>query len=288
MKTFLEFLRESANSAMLWDVLKECPKALQLLDDHRKVLKRGVRRTDNLNNSLASRFGVEVVPASLISAGLDSHKLQVSKFTVRNDRKPLNTRAIIHRAADIVLHQMFGWKPRSQGVFCSGSSELAEVYGEPSIIFPAGDFKYVWFKNAEDFFIEVSGKILERFDALGIDFPKGYDPDTISDNVITIVKNEIIKAGATDKNIEKVLADYEANEISVECPYFYCINEAELLHFVTKFITKLNNEVRSGNNNPLILKIHEAFSHFPIPEKHVKFDIGAWLNTYHRETQHLD
>jgi len=64
-----------------------------------------------------------------------------TKEQIRNDRKSLNT----HNLKAL----------RSNSLFVTGDSDLAQYYGQPFIIFPKNGFNYTWFKNARDLYDEI-------------------------------------------------------------------------------------------------------------------------------------
>jgi len=78
------------------------------------------------------------------------------KFTPRINRKPRNTPKEIHRMMDDLFKKKFGWKARSEGVFTSSDiSQLENVYGEPYMFFPIGNYKYVYHPTIRDIFMEM-------------------------------------------------------------------------------------------------------------------------------------
>lgn len=63
---------------------------------------------------------------------------------VRKNRKPRDTDVRYHNAINRAFLSVFGWKARGQGLFVTGDQKFAEVYGIPYLIFPVGDFKFVY------------------------------------------------------------------------------------------------------------------------------------------------
>ena len=85
--------------------------------------------------------------------------------TSRKDRNPRNTQIHVHAAWDQYFFEKFGWKPRSEGVFATGSYETADDYGNGAIFFPIGRFEYIFSKKVVDIYDyhgEISGT-LESF-----------------------------------------------------------------------------------------------------------------------------
>ena len=46
----------------------------------------------------------------------------------------------------------FGWNTRTEGLFTSKSKVDVNNWGKPEIIFPIGEFKYVWSNNSEQLY----------------------------------------------------------------------------------------------------------------------------------------
>lgn len=79
----------------------------------------------------------------------------------RQDRSPADTSQSTHKLLDEWFDSNFGIKARSQALFCMGSSDrgvkATDQYGDPYIIMPVGNFKYVWSPNVADLYGEVAG-----------------------------------------------------------------------------------------------------------------------------------
>jgi len=76
----------------------------------------------------------------------------VYKIIPRNDRKPKDTDPSDQRSIDDLFEDIFGWRPRSEGVFVSSSSTVAKSYGKIYVFFPVNGYKYVWSPNYEDLY----------------------------------------------------------------------------------------------------------------------------------------
>jgi hypothetical protein len=133
-------------------------------------------------------------------------------FKPRTDRKPANTPKEIHEVLDNLLYKKFGWRPRSEGVFCIADSEEASDYGYPMIVFPYDGFKYIWVPT-RDSYISIS------------------DPNKDE-------KVENLLKGYTDTNITKALrAKYE---ITIKCSKYMAINQKyseNLKHLLKEYNT---------------------------------------------------
>lgn len=74
----------------------------------------------------------------------------VRTFTQRQDRRPMDSSALVHKALNERLEQYFGFPYRSGAVFCTGSRTEAESYGRSSILLPLGQYSFVWGKRVRD------------------------------------------------------------------------------------------------------------------------------------------
>jgi len=128
----------------------------------------------------------------------------------RKNRIPKNTKLQLHNALDKLLYKKFGWKPRSEGVFCTGSEFKARFYGYVYIMLPIGDFKFVWSPKIDDLFNQLSLNGITDFNTDEI-IKKDYLPDL-----------KKIADTYTDKDL--VSAILSGNEISIKCNKYYLIN----------------------------------------------------------------
>jgi hypothetical protein len=81
-----------------------------------------------------------------ITLMIDGEERKCYIKNVRSDRKPLDTHPDISGIVDDVLKDKFGWKPRSQGIFCFGFAKrnFARDYGKMCKIYPMGEVKAVY------------------------------------------------------------------------------------------------------------------------------------------------
>lgn len=76
--------------------------------------------------------------------------------TVRQNRKPKDSSPELHHILDDAFEREFGVKARSTSLFCSFSYGTANSYGagRPHIIFPRGEFHYLWSPSIADPYAE--------------------------------------------------------------------------------------------------------------------------------------
>jgi hypothetical protein len=84
--------------------------------------------------------------------------------TPRKDRVPTDTPKRVQMAFDNAYEEVYGWRPRQTGVFCSSDIGGTYGYGWSHYIFPVGKYRYMWHPDVRDFFI-TQGRIgpINRF-----------------------------------------------------------------------------------------------------------------------------
>jgi hypothetical protein len=77
----------------------------------------------------------------------------IKKITPRTDRYPKNSSQELHDIFDNGLKKIFGWKPRSEGVFVYPIHKLSNISGPRAYLFyPIGEFKYIWSPKIRDLY----------------------------------------------------------------------------------------------------------------------------------------
>lgn len=127
-------------------------------------------------------------------------------------RQPTNTPDDISAAADGWFLDHFGWRARSEGLFVTGDYAMARDYGKVYMIFPIGDFKFIWSQEVHDMFAELS--------------PPRLDPDRISK-----VLDNLSNAEYTNKSLTKALES--SHEIMISCESYYALEYS--YRFTDKF-----------------------------------------------------
>jgi hypothetical protein len=59
----------------------------------------------------------------------------------------------LHDYLDEQFKKKFGWKARSEGVFCVRSKQIAYNYGNPYSVFPIGNYKYIYSNKIHDLYV---------------------------------------------------------------------------------------------------------------------------------------
>jgi hypothetical protein len=139
--------------------------------------------------------------------------IEFFEFQVRKDRKPSDTHIVTHRRFDRWFYQHFGIRARSEAVFCVGERGRTSTvqYGDPYIIFPIGEFKYIWSPKITDLYGETSGMDFDKDE----DGDPVYDPDAEVDKVLS-------GYGYTDKGF--ATAVQSRSEVMIECDRYYAFD----------------------------------------------------------------
>jgi len=76
--------------------------------------------------------------------------------SIRQDRIPKDMPQEISDEFDYMFKKRYGWKPRSQSIFVTGSHSSASAYGDTLyMIFPIGKFKFLWSSNISDLWTRI-------------------------------------------------------------------------------------------------------------------------------------
>lgn len=130
------------------------------------------------------------------------------KKVTRMNRRPLDTRQEVHDILDDWFLKKFGWRGRSNVLFCWPLKFTSQWVSSKWLVFPAGNYKYIW-----------SDKVDDLWGSLG---DMAYHES--QDIVDYFIKH--FADSYTDKNIKKSMI-WEG-EVMVNCKYSY-LARAELM-----------------------------------------------------------
>ncbi len=179
--------------------------------------------------------------------------------STRKNRKPKDTGKVVHGLFDDMLDKKFGFKGRSQAMFCSGEMDWwpeSDRYGKPFTVFPIGKYKYIWSpvvtdsysrvsdgalgmiiyreftKEAEKLWIPYNEKTIKAFTLVQycIDITVRFNNDgelTKEERklVVDAMKNAV--NGMKYKNTDLVGAIKSKHEIMLQCDKYYYFNTSE-------------------------------------------------------------
>ena len=184
-----------------------------------------------------SGFSYNNMDDSTLWRGVSGH-IQLPAFStqkVKTNRGPTDSSKEIHEVLDNYFKSKFGIKFRSNAVFTTGRCHVAEEYGDAFIVFPIGEYKYIWSPKILDayrFFDNKKSKE-NRSDenrhgygdithALNLTSPL---PPADSDEYTEIIKKYLEKVNPyIDHDLKKALGDGDGPEIMVHCAEYYTLN----------------------------------------------------------------
>lgn len=134
-----------------------------------------------------------------------SKDLDVKK--VRQNRKPKDMDKTTSELLDKLFQKKFGWKPRSQGMFCIPEWSMAQTYGKPGIVFVPGNFKYIWSDDIQDLY----GRIRRIQDTAEYPISEGRLQELVDKY--------------TDKNLKKIFYVGFWPEVMVKCNKYYFVSK---------------------------------------------------------------
>jgi hypothetical protein len=145
-------------------------------------------------------------------------KLGIFKGT-RKDRIPKDTHPELTKLVDDKFEEEFGWRPRTEGVFCFGQSgrRHAADYGDVYRIFPMGEIKYVWSPEVYDLTMRLSALA----DAAAIRARDKHDPHTKEELEKYAKAFSVKDLEYKDTDLDR--ACKQRNEIMLDCKSYLAI-----------------------------------------------------------------
>jgi hypothetical protein len=149
MKKYYNFINEETISGrriddILDDVFDRCKPYIDIIKscDGQRLLFRGFNFK-----------GEDIKDDVLLSIYAEKH-ITIKEIKHRWNRIPLDTPEEIHDLLNTKFVEKFGWEARN-GVFCylkDATHNTSTGYGVPYMIFPIGDFEYLWSPNVFDLY----------------------------------------------------------------------------------------------------------------------------------------
>jgi len=122
-----------------------------------------------------------------------------------NDRKPLGMNPGTMKDVNNYFKKEFG-APFRFSALCTGEKMLAQAFGDPYVIFPAGDYRFLWSPQVEDL-----NRATNKF---YVNLEPG-EPDKIVPDLIPA------KVQYTDKDLQGAIES--GNEVMVRCNQYYAL-----------------------------------------------------------------
>ena len=162
---------------------------------------------------------------------------------VRKNRQPKDTADYLHIIFDEAFKKRFGWGVRSQGLFATGCRESTKHYGAAYIVFPIGDFSFVFSPEIGDLYVATENLMYDNGFVTKLKLPiQNEAADNIAkawmatrttgnndDRWLLLKKYPIIldtyiKKHYTDKNFTQAVKS--KNEISIRCDKYLAVKAA--------------------------------------------------------------
>ena len=202
MKTFKQFILEGSEPNIIELIKRDCSKFLK-----ESKLKRFFK--ESLLQPVYRGLEPPTYQVTKLAASTDDENIHWFEGTVRTDRKPLSTKQEHHEIVDNLLKQQFGWNVRSAGLFCSGSIDTAGFYGKVHMIFPIGDYEFVWSKKYSDLYGEVMAV---------------YNLDI--EEAERLINALIANGKYTNRNLVEAIKS--KHEISFKCDRYYAVRNTDI------------------------------------------------------------
>lgn len=143
-------------------------------------------------------------------------------LTPRSDRRPKDSNLQDQQKMDDELERKFGWRPRQEGMFCTGNSDVASMYGDTYAVFPLDGYKYIWSPKVPDFYSTLYSSKQSDFvhtwnELLSMFLKDGKDEEYIKSTAI----NNMVK---TYKSNDLAKAIESGNEIIVKCKGYVVVS----------------------------------------------------------------
>jgi len=127
-----------------------------------------------------------------------------------DDRRPMSTADIKHDRYNHFFQEVYG-QPFRNSLFATGDRKMAKYYGYPFVVFPIGNFDWLWSKDVNDL-------------ALDIHFPPvaGFHNVPPSQEVI----DDKLEFAGYRKNHDLKAAIASGNEIMIRGKEYYAVRTA--------------------------------------------------------------
>ena len=150
------------------------------------------------------------------------HANVIRKDVRLGDRKPSDMPLDLHQFVNGFFKQEYG-APFRNAMFVTGSSGTAGEYGTAYLIFPAGEFQYLWSEHYEDLFSITSEYGFDQVAPSSLD-----DDEKIEwrENAKEELVDGVLRTYQTDE-LEKAID--ARHEIMIRCSHYYGIH-ADVLY----------------------------------------------------------
>ena len=146
------------------------------------------------------------ITTSPLFRGIHSSQDTLKKKVRLDNRQPLDSSNSVHAELNRVFQDQFG-EPFRNALFVTNDKYQANNYGEIYIIFPRGNFTFLWSPDMEDIFNAYENKLHTESD---------------EDFVYALLRNNNYYTNSLPKAI------HSGNEIMMRCGSYYAIRQSSL------------------------------------------------------------
>lgn len=205
MKTFVDFLTEQSTNEMAQYIKRDC----------QPYLKQGGGVQFNLYR------------------GMEANETTFVHKSVRKHREPMSIPPAVQQFIDKWFQNKFGHPYRRNGLFATGSRQQADEYaknninnsGDTYMIYPIGQFSFVWSSTIDDLFEKISQVDMYLHDEYGEQYTLGVVagdyPSTLSKLQQKLLL-DMLNAN-TFKTTDLKQAAKSGNEVMIACDSYYGI-----------------------------------------------------------------
>ncbi len=178
MKKFEKYITETKNTqnnSVVVDGKTYTIKELLMFDEFWQDIKKNCQPfLKELGNNKWGEF--------LMWRGVKSGAPDFFTNKPRSDRKPSDTDQRVHKVLDDTFNKKFGWRARSNSLFCTGNPDIAQEYSDHLyMIFPDKKYDYLWSPVISDLYAYCSFHIedyikadKEKIKSLEAEYKKDY------------------------------------------------------------------------------------------------------------------
>lgn len=201
---------------MKWE---EIAKEIQSLDIKKKEEKDAILTI----NKDCSTFLQGIHYGQKLLRGYKRSVSLIQKMKPRNDRVPRDMPEDLHKLLDMEFKKRFGFKARSEALFCGTNSNVTDEYGPTHYVFPIGDFKMVWSDEIDDIYTYLLDMDIVRWGR----WKDGKKQPNTSNMKTDEKKTEVYRALSTYRHIvnNAEMALYGSHEVMVHCKEYYLVKE---------------------------------------------------------------
>lgn len=164
--------------------------------------------------------GVKKIDSSNILFEKPPHLMTLEE--TNKNRYPRDISYEVHKLLDDEFNKQFGIRPRSSGIFTTPKYGVAKGYGgatTPFLVFPIGDYKFIWSNDIYDLFSEIVDEYWYYGTNSNSPSGQGRDSTTAEESIPSIVNSYQMD------DLRSALLS--GHEMSIICDKYYLVSPHE-------------------------------------------------------------